>query len=196
MFTGLVETVGTVGAAVKEPSGMLFTILAPSLSALEVGSSVSVSGVCHTVLESRSGEFSARSMDETLRRTTLGSLAPGSRVNLERSLRMGSEIGGHLVAGHVDGVGRVARLEASPTETRVELELPADLARYAASKGSICVDGVSLTVGEVSGRRASVYLIPHTLAVTVASDYIEGTGVNLEVDLIARYVARLMEYKA
>ena len=196
MFTGLVEYVGRVAECARESSGTLFRIEAPFPGALDLGSSVSVQGACHTVVESGPGWFRARSMAETLARTTLGDLAEGSRVNLERSLRLGAELGGHLVSGHVDGVGRIARMDAQPTQTLLSVELPEGLARFVAEKGSLCVDGVSLTVGEVSRNTANLYLIPHTLEATVAGEYLEGGRVNLEVDLIARYLARLAEFKA
>jgi riboflavin synthase len=196
MFTGLVQAVGKVARADREGNGLLFEVEVPEFGALETGASVSIMGCCHTVTSARPGAFAVRSMDETLRRTVLGGLAPGSRVNLERSLRIGDEIGGHLVTGHIDGVGTVEEVEVSATETRVNVRLPDELAPFVACKGSICMDGVSLTVGEVSGSRFNVYLIPFTLEHTVAGGYAVGTRVNLEVDLVARYVARLLEARA
>ncbi len=196
MFTGIVEAVGRVAAAQREADGLLLTIEAREYPQLEPGASVSVLGCCQTVIAAAPGRFTVRAMDETLRRTNLGDLAVGSPVNLERSLRAGQELGGHLVLGHVDGVGTLVEVEATPTETRVTLEAPGSLSRYLAYKGSLCLDGVSLTVGEVEGRRARVYLIPYTLEHTVASGYRVGTRVNLEVDVIARYVARLLENPA
>ncbi|HVP39092.1 MAG TPA: riboflavin synthase [Candidatus Saccharimonadales bacterium] len=195
MFTGLVEAVGRVTRADREANGLLFEIEAREFPELGTGASVSVLGCCHTVIAAEGARFRVRSMDETLRRTVLGDLKVGSRVNLERSLRIGAELGGHLVAGHIDGVGTVEEVEASATETRVAVRVPPELARFVAEKGSLCVDGVSLTVGEVSGSRANVYLIPYTLEHTVADAYRTGTRVNLEVDLVARYVARLLEFK-
>jgi riboflavin synthase len=196
MFTGLVQAVGRVARADREDNGLRFEIEAPDFPALETGASVSIMGCCHTVTAARPGSFTVRSMDETLRRTVLGDLAPGSRVNLERSLRIGEEIGGHLVTGHIDGVGEVEEVAASATETRVRVCAPKDLAPFVAEKGSICMDGVSLTVGEVEGPRFHVYLIPFTLEHTVAGGYRAGGRVNLEVDLVARYVARLLEARA
>ena len=193
MFTGLIETVGRVAAAHAEPGGLRLEIAAPGFPALAKGASVAIQGCCQTVSASAPESFQVRCMDETLRKTTLGALGPGARVNLERSLRAGQEIGGHLVSGHVDGVGVLREIAASPSETRVVLELPEELARFIAPRGSLCVDGVSLTVVSAEGRRAAVHLIPYTREHTVAGGYREGDRVNVEVDLIARYVARLLE---
>jgi riboflavin synthase len=193
MFTGLVRAVGTVREIVKEPSGFVLEIEAADLPAFAEGSSVSVMGCCQTVIGSHGHAFRVRAMEETLRRTTLGGLKPGSKVNLEPSLRAEDEIGGHLVTGHIDGVAEVLEVLESPTQNRVALELPRELSPLVAFKGSVCVDGVSLTAGEVEGDTVLVYLIPYTLEHTVASDYRPGSRVNIEVDILARYVARLME---
>ena len=193
MFTGLVRAVGAVREIVKEPSGLVLEIEAPGLGPFQAGASVSVMGCCQTVLSSAGPAFRVRAMEETLRRTTLGALGRGSKVNLEPSLRAEDEIGGHLVTGHIDGVAEVLEVAESPTQKRVALALPPELSPLVATKGSLCVDGVSLTAGEVEGNRVFVYLIPYTLEHTVACDYRPGSRVNIEVDILARYVARLME---
>lgn len=193
MFTGLVRAVGAVREIVKEPSGFVLGVEAADLAPFREGASVSVMGCCQTVISSQGRAFRVRAMEETLRRTTLGALTRGSKVNLEPSLRAEDEIGGHLVTGHIDGVAEVLEVQESPTQNRVALRLPRELSPLVAEKGSLCVDGVSLTAGEVEGDRVYVYLIPYTLEHTVASDYRSGSRVNIEVDILARYVARLME---
>lgn len=155
------------------------------------GDSICVSGVCLTAIDVRGASFCADVSVETLSRTTLGRLRVGSRVNLEKSLRLADRIGGHLVSGHVDGVASVVAIETDARSQRWTFELPAALSRYVAVKGSICVDGVSLTVNEVAANRFGVNLIPHTLGVTTFAERRVGDAVNVEVDLIARYVERL-----
>lgn len=193
MFTGLVEVVGRVRNAVPEESGTVLEIEAPGFPALDTGASVSVQGCCQTVIAGAPGSFSIRSMRETLDRTTLGALGTGQRVNLERSLRLGQELGGHVVTGHVDGVAEVEEVAPEATQTRLVIRVPAELSRLIAAKGSLCVDGVSLTAGEVDGARVALYLIPYTLEHSVASGYRAGSRVNVEVDVLARYVARWLE---
>jgi riboflavin synthase len=159
---------------------------------VEVGGSVAVDGVCLTAVERTADRFAADVSKETLRVTTLGRLEPGHRVNLEASLKLGQRIDGHLVTGHVDGVGEVLSLTESGRSLALEIAVPAPLARYIARKGSIAVDGVSLTVNAVSRDCFAVNVIPHTRAVTIISGYAVGTPVNIEVDLIARYLERLV----
>jgi riboflavin synthase len=161
------------------------------LATAAVGDSICVAGACLTVTRMQRGAFAADVSRETLSRTTLGSLAVGSRVNLEPALRAGDPLGGHYVTGHVDGLATVVDLREDARSWRVVFEVPAELARYVASKGSVTVDGVSLTVNEVEGRRFGVNLIPHTREVTTLGDLAPGASVNLEVDIIARYVERL-----
>ena len=181
MFTGIVQAVGRIVRVqpLEVDCGGL------DLSDIAVGDSISVQGVCLTVTALTARGFTADVSAETLRVST-GLDRPGE-VNLEKSLALGGRLGGHLVAGHVDGVGRVTRFEAGV----LELEAPEEIARYIARKGSICIDGVSLTVNRVEGRVFEVYLIPHTLQVTSLSRLRPGSRVNLEADLIARYVERL-----
>ena len=161
--------------------------------ARELGASVAVSGVCLTVTAASPKHFEVEAAFETLSLTTLGDLAVGDVVNLEPALRMGDPLGGHLVSGHVDGVGRLESVEARGEARECWFSVPAELARYVAPKGSICIDGVSLTVNAVRDDRFSVGLIPHTLGVTTLGALGVGDRVNLEVDLLARYVARLLE---
>lgn len=192
MFTGLIEEVGRVRAVADGDSGRRLQIEAHVvLEDAQIGESISVNGACQTVVELDGASFVVESVEETLRRTTLGDLVPGNRVNLERSLRLQDRLGGHLVAGHVDGVGIVRRFERRDGATALEVEAPAALQRYVASKGSIAIDGISLTVVDVSDNVFTVAIIPHTLQHTNLSETESGSRVNLEVDLVARYVERL-----
>jgi len=192
MFTGLVAAVGRVAATERRALGTRLEIAA-ALGALELGESICVSGACLTVVARTDGAFSAEVTRETLERTTLGRLSPGDSVNLERAAALGDRLGGHLLTGHVDGVARVTRVEAAGDARDVEVEVPLELARFIAQKGSIALDGVSLTVNWVEGARFGVMLIPHTLGVTTLGAIASGRELNLEVDLVARYVARLLE---
>ncbi len=199
MFTGLIEGVGTL--ATREPRGgdSRLRIAAGTLpgfagAAADVvlGESISVNGVCLTVVAFDADGFDADASSETLSLTTLGTLPVGSAVNLERALRVGDRLGGHLVSGHVDGVGHVASIEDDGRAQRWRFSAPATLLRYVALKGSICVDGVSLTVNDVDDAGFAVALVPHTLAHTAFGGAAVGDAVNLEVDLVARYVERLI----
>lgn len=156
-----------------------------------VGASVAVNGACVTATAAAQECFEADLSQETLSVTTFPSLRPGARVNLEPSLKLGDPLDGHLVSGHVDGVGRVTDVRPVARSLRLAIELPADLARYAARKGSLAVDGVSLTVNDVAGRVVEVNIVPHTLETTIIAEYRPGTAVNIEVDMLARYVERL-----
>jgi riboflavin synthase len=198
VFTGIVQGVGTVGEIAPRGAGCDLTIVhasafAPANDPLVAGESVSLSGVCLSVVATSPHAFTANVIAETLRCTTLGALHAGDRVNLERSLRPTDRLGGHIVAGHVDGVGVIARRTIAAYGEEIEIDLPAEIARYAVHKGSIAVDGVSLTVGRAAAARCVIYLIPHTLAETIAGAYREGTRVNIEVDVIGRYVERLLQ---
>lgn len=194
MFTGLVEERGTVARIEPRPGGRRLWIRAARvLEDARVGDSIAVSGCCLTVIESAAGEFAVEAVPETLRRTTLGALAEGDAVNLERALRFDQRLGGHLMQGHVDGVAVVSASAPEGEGRRLTLELPEALGRFVAEKGSIAVDGVSLTVAACEGTRCEIALIPHTLVETTAGDYAPGRRVNVEVDLMARYVARLLE---
>ena len=194
MFTGLVEEIGRIARVEERPGGRrLWIEAARVLEDTAIGDSVSVNGCCLTAVAIEPPHFAIEAVPETLARTTLGEWRAGDRVNLERSLRADQRLGGHLVQGHVDGVARIADVRPEGEGRRLRLEVPDSLARYVAEKGSIAVDGVSLTVAAVQGTDCEVALIPHTLAVTVAGEYQAGRRVHLEVDVIARYVARLLE---
>jgi riboflavin synthase len=197
MFTGLVEEMGVIERVEERPGGRRLWIRAARvLEDAEIGHSVAINGCCLTVIAIEPGRFSVEAVPETLQRTTLGHAAPGDAVNLERSLRLDQRLGGHLVQGHVDGLGEVRAVAREGEGQRLTVEVPAGLAPFVAEKGSIAIDGVSLTVARVAGRRCEIALIPHTLAVTIAGRYAEGTRVNVEIDLMARYLARLLEQGA
>ncbi|HST46161.1 MAG TPA: riboflavin synthase [Luteimonas sp.] len=194
MFTGLIEGVGRLAS--REGRGgdarlAIATGTLPRLDPLTLGESIAVNGVCLTVVAFDDAGFEADASNETLAVTTLGMLAEGSPVNLERALRAGDRLGGHLVSGHVDGIGTVDRVHEDGRAQRWRFKLPAGLARYVAQKGSICVDGVSLTVNVADHAGFEVALVPHTLAHTAFGTSRAGDRVNLEVDMVARYVERL-----
>ena len=194
MFTGLVQAVGHIAA--REDRGgdarLRIQARAPFLARVAEGDSVAVSGVCLTAVAPDPEGFWADVSAETLSRTTLGELTVGARVNLEPALTLATPLGGHLVSGHVDGVGEVLERRQDARSVRFRLRAPAELARYIAEKGSICVDGVSLTVNAVAGSEFELNIVPHTLAMTTLDEYRPGRRVNLEVDLIARYLERLL----
>lgn len=193
MFSGIVQAVGTIAHIEARSGDARFLIDAKTLGLSDVciGDSICVSGVCLTAVAIDGDTFAADVSNETLSRTTLGSLKAGGGVNLEKSLRLSDRLGGHLVSGHVDAVGTVIDVRDDARSQRWSIEVPSVLARYIAQKGSVCVDGVSLTVNEVDANRFGVNLIPHTIDVTTFRDKKVGAAVNIEVDLIARYVERL-----
>jgi riboflavin synthase len=192
MFSGIVSRIGTIEAATPGGAGRRLSIRADFSPQPEPGASVAVNGVCLTIERISGGMVEVTAVAETVSRTTLGMLEPGSRVNLERALRVGDELGGHWVQGHVDGVGTVASVERGENDVRIGIEIPEPLRRFVAPKGSLALDGTSLTVAAWRDPVAVVALVPHTLAHTIASDYRVGTRVNLESDLIARYLDRLL----
>ena len=193
MFTGIVEEVGTVTAIDVTPAGARLSLRAPRLAPLAgVGDSISVAGCCLTAVAVDGPELRFDAVPETLRLTTLGDLEPGDEVNLEDAVRAGEPFGGHLVQGHVDGVGEVAAVAAEGDGSRLRVSAPSELLRYLALKGSVTVAGVSLTVAELHDEGFSVALIPHTLAVTTLGRLAPGDRVNLEVDVVARHVERLL----
>jgi riboflavin synthase len=194
MFTGIVQDVGRVASREMHGVDARLVIATKNLNLKDtvVGDSISVQGVCLTVTSLGSDSFSADVSHETLSLTTLGALDVGSPVNLEPALRAGDRLGGHLVSGHVDGVAHVAATSRDGDSLRVTVTVPAELARYIARKGSVTVDGVSLTVNEVAGATFGVNLIPHTQMVTTLGRLQPGTRVNLEVDQMARYAERLL----
>jgi riboflavin synthase len=193
MFTGLVEATGRVAALEARGGDLRLRIASDTLGFADVrlGDSIAVNGVCLTVVEFDAASFAADVSTETLARTTLGDWRIARLVNLEKSLRFGDRVGGHLVSGHVDGVGRVLAIEADARATRWRFALPRALARFVAEKGSIAVDGVSLTVNAVGDEHFEVALIPHTQQVTAFAETAIGSPVNLEVDLLARYLERI-----
>ncbi len=196
MFTGIVTDVGEVLALSPLSSGIRARIAtAYDPASIAIGASIACAGPCLTAVATGSdgdrGWFEVEASSETLARTTLGGWRPGSRVNLERPLRVGEEFGGHIVTGHIDGVAEVRERRDEGGMARFDIEAPVDLARYIAEKGSVALDGTSLTVNEVDGARFSVMIIPHTLAVTTWGALRPGDRLNLEVDLFARYLERL-----
>jgi riboflavin synthase len=197
MFTGLISAIGEVlhVAPLAETTDMRLVIGAPAsfLSGAEIGASIACSGCCLTAVELEADRFAVQVSNESLSRTIIGGWRVGTRINLERSLRMGDELGGHLVSGHVDGLGTLVEAAPEHESWRLTFEVPAPLHRFIAAKGSVAVDGVSLTVNAVDGRRFGVNIIPHTRAHTTLGTLTPGDRVNIEIDMLARYVARLTE---
>jgi riboflavin synthase len=195
MFTGIIEEMGEVRSVDHLKDGARLRIRAGGLlEGARIGESIAVSGVCLTMVKVAPGEFEADLAAETLRRATLWMVQPGDRVNLERPLRLDQRLGGHIVQGHVDGVGTITGIKPEGDGIWMEIVAPVDLARYIAEKGSVAVDGISLTVARVPANRGfAVALIPHTLAVTTLGRARVGRHVNLEVDILAKYVERLLE---
>ena len=198
MFTGIVEGIGKVESLRAGAEGTRCLMVKTNLDVakLPLGASIAVNGVCLTIVARRAGRPSTFQADvgpETLACTTLGSLGPGARVHLERALRLGDPLGGHMMSGHVDGTGRVETARKQGSTFALRVAAPDDLAPYLFKKGSIAVDGVSLTVNRVEGSSFEVLLIPHTLAVTVLGELRAGNRVNLEADMIAKQVARFVE---
>jgi riboflavin synthase len=193
VFTGLIREVGLVAAIEGDAAGVRLTVEAPAVARdSRVGDSVAVDGACLTVVSSGEGRLAFDAVPETLRRTSLGTLDSGSRVNLEPALRAGEPLGGHYVQGHVDGVGAVRSVRAEGDGRRLWLDAPVDLLRYVVEKGSICVQGASLTVAELDEGGLAVALIPHTLQATTLGGLTPGGSVNLEVDVLAKYVEKLL----
>ena len=194
MFTGIIIGTGTVTTLLDKGGDLELGIRAPSLepARMQLGDSISVQGACLTVARREADVFYADVSRETLSKTTLGTLRQGARVNLEPALRAGDALGGHMVSGHVDAVGTLMGAHADARSWRLEFELPAPLMRFVAPKGSVSIDGVSLTVNGVADRRFDVNIIPHTREVTTLGDLASGSSVNVEIDLIARYLDRLM----
>ncbi len=194
MFTGIIEAVGSVVATQPHAAGQRVRINSGALDCadMRVGDSIAVNGVCLTTTDLATDGFWADVSRETLEQTTLAALRPGARVNLEKALVAGARLGGHLVSGHVDGVGTLIECQPDGASQRLRIEAPAELVRYIARKGSICVDGVSLTVNAVDGANFELTIVPHTLVATTLVSCTVGQRVNLEVDLIVRYLERLL----
>jgi riboflavin synthase len=200
MFTGIITALGEVRAA--DPIGhghdLRLTIAAPpdflaAHGGTDLGASIACSGCCLTATSVGTDNFTVDVSAETISRTTLGTWRPGTRINLERSLRLGDELGGHLVSGHVDGIGHITSIHAENASLRLTIAMPPPLHRFIAEKGSVAVDGVSLTVNEVAGQSFGVNIIPHTAAHTTLGLRAAGDAVQIEIDMLARYVARLRE---
>ncbi len=198
MFTGIVRTVGRIDERVEHAAGdVSFTVTTAAIdpTGIAVGDSICVSGACLTAVEVTPAGFRADVSAESLARTTLRGFAAGRRVNLETALKPDTPLGGHLVSGHIDGVAEVLARRGDARSVRFEIRAPKALARYVAEKGSVCIDGVSLTVNGVAGAVFDVNIVPHTLEVTTLGELVPGSTVNLEVDQIARYVERLLAYR-
>ena len=195
MFTGLVEDIGTLSEVNRQGDGVVFAI-APAdipVAELAVGESVAVDGVCLTVTSVAAQRFRVLAGAETLRRTTLGTLRAGARVNLERALQVGDRLGGHLVSGHVDTVGQLSQRRDLGSNLELTIRVAAEHMRYVVTKGSICIDGISLTVNTTSGSGFSVALIPHTCDATTLAGKRVGDSLNLELDIIGKYVEKLVD---
>jgi riboflavin synthase len=192
MFTGIVTDLGHVKRLRRGEILELTIATSFDIATIEIGASIACSGACLTAVSVEPGAFSAQASAETLASTTIGEWQVGTQINLERSLRVGDELGGHLVSGHVDGVARIVERRPEAQSVRFTFEAPAALMRYIAPKGSVALDGISLTVNEVSGNRFGVNIVPHTLACTNLGEARAGQRMNLEIDMIARYVARVL----
>jgi riboflavin synthase len=195
MFTGIIKAKGIIKAMDKRGGDVRLSVRSDGLpwSDYEVGESIAVNGVCLTAVALHEDGFDTDVSVETLDVTALGGLSAGSAVNLEPAISLGERLGGHLVSGHVDCTGKVVSREADARSIRLTIEIPKEYARYVAKKGSVCIDGVSLTVNQVSGNTFDLNIIPHTSEVTIINDYAAGTVVNVEVDLLARYLERLLD---
>ena len=194
MFTGIVTHIGSVRQIIKGGDTRLEITVPFETGDLDIGASVACSGACMTVIEKGADWFAVSVSGESLAKTTLGRWHRGTAVNLERALKAGDELGGHIVSGHVDGVGMLVAMAREGDSTRMTFEAPEDLRRFIASKGSITIDGVSLTVNDVGPEKFDVNVIPHTQHFTTLGDRQVGDAVNLEIDMLARYVARLQDY--
>jgi riboflavin synthase len=194
MFTGIVKAKGSIAAMNRQGGDVRLTVRSEGLPwhEYEIGESIAVNGVCLTAVALHDDGFDTDVSVETLDVTALNTLGPGSDVNLEPAISLGERLGGHLVSGHVDCVGSVTSRSVDARSVRLAIEIPKEYAHYVAKKGSVCVDGVSLTINEVSGNTFELNIIPHTADVTIIGDYVVGTKLNVEVDLLARYLERLL----
>lgn len=198
MFTGIIEAVGTIELIedIGSDKRFVFNTKLLDLSDVKPGDSISVNGVCLSVVELQENGFSADVSVETLSCTTFNDFVTGEKVNLEKSLLLSSRLSGHMVSGHIDGKGTILKKTADARSERFEIIFSAELGKYICKKGSICVDGVSLTINEVDKATFSVNIIPHTKGETIFSDYVEGKQVNLEVDIVARYIDSLISHES
>jgi riboflavin synthase len=195
MFTGIITDIGRVRSVTPKGDTRFEIETAYDLGTIELGASIACNGCCLTVIEKGPDWFAVEASAETLSKTTLGTWDQGTKVNLERALKVGDELGGHIVSGHVDGVGEILSVEPEGQSKRMVIKVPPALARFIAPKGSVAADGTSLTVNEVDGERFGVNIISHTQAVTTWGGAVAGQAVNIEIDMLARYVARLTEYR-
>jgi riboflavin synthase len=195
MFTGIITDIGTVRAVRKAGDTRFEITTGYDLGTVDMGASIACNGCCLTVIEKGPDWFAIQASAETLSKTTLGDWATGTRINLERALKIGDELGGHIVSGHVDGLGEIVSITPEGDSQRYRFRVPHELARFIAPKGSVAIDGTSLTVNEVEGNVFGVNIIPHTQSVTTWGTMKVGQRVNIEIDMLARYVARLTEYK-
>jgi riboflavin synthase len=195
MFTGIITDIGEVTRAEKRGDARFAIRTSYDIKTINLGASICCSGCCLTVVEKGASRFSVDVSAESMSRTALGFWKVGTRINLERALRMGDELGGHMVSGHVDGVGQIRSAQSDGDSKRFIIRVSEELARFIAEKGSITLDGVALTVNEVDGLEFGVNIIPHTQAVTTWGHAREGDTVNVEIDMLARYVARLAEFE-
>jgi riboflavin synthase len=193
MFTGIITDIGTVRSVSGNGKTRVEIDTGYDTASIAIGASIACSGPCLTVVDKGDDWFAIEASAETLSRTSLGRWAPGTRVNLERALRVGDELGGHIVTGHVDAVGTIRAMTPDGASFRLRVEMPGGIAPYIASKGSVTVEGVSLTVNEVDDAAFGVNIIPHTLQETTLGDLKPGDPVNLEIDVLARYIARLTQ---
>jgi riboflavin synthase len=197
VFTGIVREIGRIESAEGGEDGVRLVVRAPETAGrTALGDSVLVSGVCLTAVAVENGTLAFEAVPETLRRSSLGSVEPGAAVNVEPALRAGEPLGGHVVQGHVDGVGRISAVGAEGDGRRLEVEVPPELVRYLVEKGSVAVEGVSLTVAAIRDDTIEIALVPHTLEATTLGTLSPGDEVNLEVDVLAKYVERLLEARA
>lgn len=198
MFTGIIEAVGSIELIedIGSDKRFVFNTKLLDLSDVKPGDSISVNGVCLSVVELQENGFSADVSVETLSCTTFNDFVTGGKVNLEKSLLLSSRLSGHMVSGHIDGKGTIQKKTADARSERFEIIFPAELGKYICKKGSICVDGVSLTINEVDKATFSVNIIPYTKGETIFSDYVEGKQVNLEVDIVARYIDSLISHES
>ena len=195
MFTGIITDIGTVRAVRKAGDTRFEITTGYDLGTVDMGASIACNGCCLTVIEKGPDWFAIQASAETLSKTTLGDWATGTRINLERALKIGDELGGHIVSGHVDGLGEIVSITPEGDSQRFRFRVPHELARFIAPKGSVAIDGTSLTVNEVEGNVFGVNIIPHTQSVTTWGTMKVGQRVNIEIDMLARYVARLTEYR-
>jgi riboflavin synthase len=194
MFTGLIEESGTIENISKFGDGLRFKIKAGKvLEDTKVDDSISINGVCLTVVEKSKNYFTVEAVEETLKKTTLGNLKVGEKINLERSIKLSDRLGGHLVQGHVDGIGKIVGRKKLKSSVILNIEIPSQLAKYMIDRGSIAIDGISLTIVKTENNLMTLSIIPHTLELTTLSWKKEGDTVNIEVDLIAKYVEKLLD---